>query len=85
MNDNLNYRMDRIERLLRELEYEITRGMMEQEIGEAIHFAFTVPVSRSIPGGHVKCEFRTHPLPRDYWNPEDMRHARLLVVGGKKS
>lgn len=54
-------RMERIERLLRELEYEVTRGMMEREIEEEISFRFIIPVSRRVPGGIVGCEFRTRP------------------------
>lgn len=54
-------RMERIKRLLRELEYEVTRGIMEREIDEEIGFRFVVPVSRKIPGGIVGCEFRTRP------------------------
>lgn len=54
-------RMERIERLLRELEYEVTRGIMEREIDEEIGFRFVVPISHKIPGGIVGCEFRTRP------------------------
>ena len=54
-------RMERIERLLRELEYEVTRGIMEREIDEEIGFRFVVPNSRKIPSGLVFCEFRTRP------------------------
>ena len=54
-------RMERIERLLHELEYEVTRGIMEHEIDETMGFRFVVPVSRAIPNGIVACEFRTRP------------------------
>lgn len=54
-------RMERIERLLRELEYEVTRGIMENEINEEIGFRFIIPISRKIPGGIVGCEFRVRP------------------------
>mgnify|MGYP001594521731 CR=1 FL=1 len=56
-----NYRMERIERLLKELEYEVTRGMIENEIDEEITFRFIVPRSRKIPNGFVACEFSTRP------------------------
>lgn len=61
MGKDENYRMERIERLLRELEYEVTRGMMEKEIDERLGFRFVVPVSRNIQHGIVLCEFRTRP------------------------
>lgn len=54
-------RRGRIERLLQELQYEITRGMMEREIEEEMGFRFLVPVSRHFPNGVVECEFRTRP------------------------
>jgi hypothetical protein len=54
-------RKERIERLLRELEYEVTRGIMEHEIDETTTFRFIIPISRAIPKGIVTCEFRTRP------------------------
>ncbi len=61
-----SYRMERIDRLLQELRYEIVRGMMEREIDETLGFTFIVPMSRSIPYGVVRCEFRTRPEPAHY-------------------
>jgi hypothetical protein len=58
-----NYREERIERLLYELEYEISRGMMEREINETITHEFYVPFSHTIPKGVVKCAFQTRPVP----------------------
>ena len=58
------YRKERIERLLSELKYEITRGMMDREIDETIGFRFIVPVSSQIPDGVVHCEFITRPVHR---------------------
>lgn len=58
-----NPRLERIERLLRELEYEVTRGMMERDISETIDFKFIVPISKALPGGVVACEFYTRPTP----------------------
>lgn len=57
------YRMERIKRLLRELQYEVTRGIMEREIDEEIGFRWYLPVSQKIGGGVVLCEFRTQPQP----------------------
>lgn len=62
MSDKPNYRFERIERLLEELRYEVTRGMMEREVDEEIGYRFTVPVSNKIEGGVVWCEFRTRPV-----------------------
>jgi hypothetical protein len=64
MNDPTNFRMERIEKLLYELRYEIERGMINREIDETINFNFIVPVSKSIPDGVVKCQFSTRPIPR---------------------
>lgn len=61
---DVNYRKERIERLLHELRYEIERGMLENEIDETLQFQFIVPISRAIPDGVVHCEFRTRPAPR---------------------
>lgn len=54
-------RFDRITRLLSELEYEVTRGMMDREIGEEISFQFIVPTSSKIEKGVVVCRFETKP------------------------
>ena len=69
---------ERIERLLHELEYEVTCGMMENEIDEHMGFRFYVPISRKIPDGVVFCEFRTRPIFRYCMNPDD--EPRLKVV-----
>lgn len=74
-----NYRVERIERLLDELKYEVTRGMMEREIDESIGFRFFVPVSRSIKDGVVFCEFRTRPAP-SYMAAIDPEGEKLRVV-----
>lgn len=60
----VNYRMERIDRLLHELRYEIERGMMEGEIDESLGFRFIVPISKQIPDGVVHCEFRSRPVHR---------------------
>lgn len=79
MADPVNVRQERIERLLRELEYEITRGMMDKEIAEEMGFRFYVPISTKIPDGVVFCEFRTRPVPRYAMHPDDMA-PRLKIV-----
>ena len=72
--DPKSYRWERINRLLEEIRYEVTRGMMEGEIDESIGFRFVVPVSKLLRNGVVACEFRTRPqpahaLPFDYGTP----------------
>ena len=69
MSDTAQMRMERIERLLKELEYEVTRGIVEREIDETIVFRFIVPISHSIPDGQVFGEFRTRPVTRDQFFP----------------
>lgn len=74
-----NYRQERIERLLQELRYEVTRGMMEGEIDETLGFEFLVPISKSIPDGLVCCSFRTRPVMKyDYPWPD--AEPRLKIV-----
>jgi hypothetical protein len=48
-----NIRLERIEKLLYELKYEITRGMMDREIEEEMGFEFLIPVSKHFPRGVV--------------------------------
>lgn len=72
-------RMKRIRVILSELEYEVTRGMMEGEIDEHMGFRFCVPVSKQISDGVVQCEFRTRPMPRYAMTIEDCE-PRLRVV-----
>lgn len=62
MNDNP--RWQRVERLLKELQYEVTRGMLEGEIDETVSYEFVVPVSKVIHHGVVLCRFWTRPRPR---------------------
>jgi hypothetical protein len=82
MPDPTNFRMQRIEKLLHELRYEIERGMLEQDIDETIGFSFYVPLSYTIPDGVVQCEFRTRPTPR--YMMEHSEPRLKLVKGGKK-
>lgn len=60
----ISMRKERIFRLLRELEYELTRGVMENEIEEEMTWQYILPLCRSIPGGIVAMEFRMRPLSR---------------------
>jgi hypothetical protein len=60
-----NFRMERINKLLVELQYEVQRGFMEKEINERLGYTFIVPVSREITNGVVHCRFETRPVHRD--------------------
>lgn len=75
----MNFRQERIEKLLEELRYEIERGMIDREIEEEMSFRFYVPISSKIPDGVVFCEFRTRPVPRHMMHPHDLQ-PRLRVV-----
>lgn len=81
MADPTNFRMERIKKLLYELRYEVERGMLEHEIDETIGFDFFVPISRSIPDGVVRCQFRTRPIHRVEM-PYDAIQPRLKLVKG---
>ena len=74
-----NFRMERIDKLLNELRYEVERGLMEHEIDETLGFVFYHHLSRSIPGGVVMCEFRTRPMPYYNIHPDHLQ-PRLRVV-----
>lgn len=74
-----NVRMERIARLLKELRYEVERGMMEGEVDETIGYRFYVPVSKRIHDGVVFCEFHTRPIHRGNMHPDDIQ-PRLRVV-----
>ena len=80
MVDTTNFRRERIEKLLHELRYEVERGMIEGDIDETLGFKFYVPISKSIPGGVVHCEFRTRPIPHYLMNPADIYQPRLRLV-----
>jgi hypothetical protein len=80
MSEPANYRMERVERLLRELEYEVTRGMIEGDLDETLGFTFIVPISKAIPrGGVVRAEFRTRPVIAAH-EPGLLDRPRLVVV-----
>jgi hypothetical protein len=80
MPENPNIRQERIERLLKELQYEVTRGMLEKDIPEEMGFRFFVPISNKIVDGVVACEFRTRPVPRYAMGPDDMTPRLKLVT-----
>lgn len=77
--DTKQHRINRIDTLLYELQYEITRGMMENDIDESLLYQFAVPVSRRLPGGVVFCELRTRPV-LHYIVPPDVQQPKLRVI-----
>lgn len=79
MSNPTGFRLERVEKLLQEIQYEVTRGMMEGELEEEIAFWFAVPVSKKIPNGAVMCEFRTRPMPRGAFSFLEFE-PRLKVV-----
>lgn len=79
MSETSNIRRERVERLLKELEYEVVRGIMEGDLDEHMGYRFAVPISKKIPDGVVSCEFRTRPMPRYALSPDDLE-PRLKVV-----
>lgn len=61
MSASTNIRLERIERLLQEIRYEVERGLLNREIDEEMTFRFVFPISQKIPDGVVVGEFRTRP------------------------
>ncbi|MBB3521029.1 hypothetical protein [Rhizobium sp. BK456] len=79
MSDETNFRKERVEKLLYELQYEVTRGIMEGDLDEHMGFLFMIGVSKQISDGVVACEFRTRPVPRYHVSPDDLQ-PRLRVI-----
>ena len=78
MSEDANIRRERIERLLRDLEYEITRGVMEREIEPEMGW------SKILPGGPtdtVIAEFRVRPRREGEYFYDQQEAPRLRVVG----
>jgi hypothetical protein len=75
---------ERIEKLLYELKYEITTGMLQNEIGETMSFEFIVPVSKEQPEGVVLCRFIAYPIHRQQYFGRGLEEPRLRVVKGGK-
>lgn len=74
-------RIDRVERLFKELRYELERGFMEGEIEESLRFEFVVPVSREIKEGAVHFLFESRPVHRySILGSSLISESRLKVV-----
>jgi hypothetical protein len=74
----MNFREERITKLLHELRYEVTRGMMEREIDETLSFVFFVPISNQIPDGVVRCSFETRPVHKSSVGAFEMPQLRVV-------
>ena len=82
----VNLRMERVERLLKELRYELERGWMDGELDEWLGYQFVLPVSKAIKGGVVFFDLRTRPL-EHYCLPTDIDNMepRLKLIKGKRT
>jgi hypothetical protein len=74
-------RRERIERLLNELEYEITRGIMNREIDPHMGMSSILPGG---PTGHVSISFDVRPSDGRYAGFGPDRMPRLRVVENKE-
>lgn len=74
----MNIREERIQRLLEELRYEVTRGIMEREIDEHLLYQFTLP-SQKAARHTVYCRFQTSVVEHHF----DMRPLLTVVQGDK--
>lgn len=63
--------MERIERLLHELEYEVARGVMDGEIDDCLTWRKFCPPSKNLPDRNIIMEFRTRPMPLFIAAPEE--------------
>lgn len=82
MTDKRNFRLERIEKLLHELRYEIERGLVSNEIPEEIGFQFIHPISRKIPNGCVVFDLMMRP--RMSWLHCSYQEPKLKLVWDKK-
>ncbi len=80
--DSANIRRERIERLLYELEYEVTRGVMEHEIEPRMGLQKILPGG---PTGTVMLRFEIQPMRRDDQLFSGVDLPRLRVVGDPES
>lgn len=71
-----SFRHERIERLLRELEYEVTRGVMEREIEPQMGMNKILPGG---PTGQVVMRFEVRPSTgREFFGEDQMPRLRVV-------
>lgn len=75
MSADADMRRERIERLLRELEYEITRGVMEREIEPRMGLSKILPGG---PTGYVFLRLDLRPDDGTMLPREDMPRLRVI-------
>lgn len=78
-DESANIRRERIERLLRELKYEITRGVMEREIEPRMGMEKIIPGG---PTGYVTFRLDVRPSDGRSFAMQDQM-PRLRVVGSE--
>lgn len=77
------WRKQRIERLFEELQYEITRGVMQHDITERMKFSFVIPISQEGEDWAVCFVADLRPMPR--WSaPLEPDMGKLKVIEGGK-
>ena len=77
MIDTKQHRINRIDILLYELKYEVTRGIMEGDIEEHMTYEFFIPQSKELKGGIIQCTFNTKPT---FYNTALYNEPKLRVV-----
>ena len=85
MSEAAKMRMERINRLFKELEYEIIRGITEREIEEEFGYQFCIPFSRHFSNGAVWCRFDSRPVEHMGYLPlHDDSGPKLKLVKNEK-
>lgn len=59
-----------------ELEYQISRAMIEGAIGDDVKFRFSVPICPDLEGGATACEFWMRPIHHAY---VDVERPKLVM------
>lgn len=78
MSEAARMRKERIERLMRELEYEVIRGVMEREIEPDIHLSKTFPCP-GVGVGTAHIDFHVYPTNR-YHGFSNERQPNIRLV-----
>jgi hypothetical protein len=79
MTTDAQMRLERIERLLRELTYEITRGVMEREIEPHLQYSKLMPLLGH-PSGHTAALLTVILEPSERYSQVQERKPRLRIV-----
>ena len=80
MSADADMRRERIESLLRELEYEVTRGVMERQIEPSMGLSKILPGG---PTGHVVMRFEVRPSDGcEFFGEPQMPRLRVVSDNG---